>query len=74
MVHDERNRTLAFLLAQLAPPAFPMVFGVLYCDPTLSYDQAVRQQNASAIERSGVGDIDKLLRGGHTWVVAPDAE
>jgi 2-oxoglutarate ferredoxin oxidoreductase subunit beta len=68
-VHDENNRSLAFLLAQLMPPAFPMVFGVLYNDPATSYDQAVTQQNASAIEQKGAGSIDQLLRQGHTWTV-----
>ena len=68
-VHDETNRTLAFLLAQLVPPAFPMAFGVLYQDPRPSYDAAVQAQNAQARERSGDGDIDALLRSGHTWKV-----
>ena len=68
-VHDERNRTLAFLLAQLAPPVFPMVFGVLYCDPGTSYDGAVARQTQSAVEQKGAGSIDALLRQGHTWTV-----
>ncbi len=66
-IHDQTNRVLAFLLAQLSVPAYPMAFGVLYNDPMPSYDSAVGKQNAAAIEKSGVGDIDKLLRSGHTW-------
>jgi 2-oxoglutarate/2-oxoacid ferredoxin oxidoreductase subunit beta len=66
-VHDQTNRVLAFLLAQLSVPAFPMAFGVLYNDPMPSYDAAIAKQNAAAVEKSGVGDIDKLLRSGHTW-------
>jgi 2-oxoglutarate/2-oxoacid ferredoxin oxidoreductase subunit beta len=66
-VHDQTNRTLAFLLAQLAVPEFPMAFGVLYRDPMPSYDASIAQQNTSALEKSGVGEIDKLLRSGHTW-------
>ncbi len=68
-VHDETNRTLAFLLAQLAPPVHPMAFGVLYQDPQPSYDAAVREQNTRAREQKGDGDIDALLRSGHTWTV-----
>jgi 2-oxoglutarate/2-oxoacid ferredoxin oxidoreductase subunit beta len=68
-VHDERNRTLAFLLAQLMPPVFPMVFGVLYCDPGASYDGAVVSQNQAAVSHHGAGSIDALLRQGHTWTV-----
>lgn len=68
-VHDESNRTMAFLLAQLLPPAFPMAFGVLYCDPAPSYEAAVHEQNAGALRKQGAGDIDALLRSGHTWTV-----
>jgi 2-oxoglutarate ferredoxin oxidoreductase subunit beta len=69
VVHDETNRALAFQLAQLGLPAFPMVFGVLYCDPAPSYEQAVVQQNRDVAQKSGAGDIDKLLRSGHVWDV-----
>jgi 2-oxoglutarate ferredoxin oxidoreductase subunit beta len=66
-VHDQTNRTLAFLLANLHLPEFPMAFGVLYCNPVASYDHAVARQNAAAVEKLGSGDMDKLLRSGHTW-------
>ena len=68
-VHDETNRALAFLLAQLSVPEMPMVFGVLYRDPSLSYVEAVTAQNAQAVAKQGKGDIDALLRSGHTWTV-----
>lgn len=67
-VHDQTNRTLAFLLAQLSLPTFPMAFGVLYCDPMPSYDSAVSTQNADASAK-GPADVDRLLRSGHTWKV-----
>lgn len=68
IVHDETNRSLAFMLAQLMPPTFPIALGVLYQDPGPSYEQAVVDQNASAAERN-TGDLDALLRSGHTWTV-----
>jgi len=70
-IHDQTNRTLAFLLSQLSPtmPGFPMAFGVLFNDPMPSYDATVTSQNADVIAKSGRGDIDKLLRSGHTWKV-----
>lgn len=69
-VHDETNRPLAFLLAQLALPDMPMAFGVLYRSPApLSYTDAVVTQNTEAITHSGEGDINALLRSGHTWTV-----
>lgn len=69
IVHDETNRALAFQLAQLMPPNFPMVLGVLYCDPGTSYDAAVVDQNALAVGRAKGADMDALLQSGHTWTV-----
>jgi 2-oxoglutarate ferredoxin oxidoreductase subunit beta len=68
-VHDETNRSMAFILAQLLPPQFPMVLGVLYRDPGQAYDEGVVAQVAEATEKNGEGDIDALLRSGHTWTV-----
>ena len=68
IVHDETNRTLAFLLAQLMPPTFPIALGVLYQDPGPSYEQAVVDQNAAAVTKN-TGDLDALLRSDHTWTV-----
>jgi 2-oxoglutarate ferredoxin oxidoreductase subunit beta len=68
LVHDERNRTLAALLAGLHPPDFPMVLGILYCDPAATYDGDVIAQ----LERAGASDdwsVDELLHRGHTWTV-----
>ncbi len=71
VAHDETNRTLAFLLAQLSLPDMPMAFGVLYRDPQPSYGAAVHAQNAQAVAKLGKGDINALLRSGHTWTVDP---
>ncbi len=70
LVHDEKNRVLAFLLAELAHPAFPVAFGVLFCDPApLSYEAAMVKQAKEVTESLGEGDFDALLRQGHTWQV-----
>jgi len=69
IVHDETNRSLAFLLAQLMPPDFPIVLGVLYCNPGPSYEQSVADQNAAAVASQAGADINSLLRSGHTWTV-----
>ena len=66
LVHDETNRTLASLLVALAPPAFPMALGVLYCDPAVSYEREVEGQMAAAGPR---GDLAELLKKGRTWQV-----
>lgn len=67
LVHDEKNRALAALLASLTPPAFPMVLGVLYCDPATPYDREVETQ----LEAAGTaGDLRALLTKGRTWQVS----
>ena len=69
LVHNEQDRGLAFMLAQLAPPTFPMAFGVLFRANTPTYDHAVAQQNRETAGKLGAGDLGKLLRSGSTWRV-----
>ncbi|MDP6945411.1 MAG: thiamine pyrophosphate-dependent enzyme, partial [Myxococcota bacterium] len=70
LVHDETNHTLANLLAGLRGPDFPVALGVLYCDQSVpAYDQAVHEQLEKARDIKGVGDMNDLLRSGHTWTV-----
>jgi 2-oxoglutarate/2-oxoacid ferredoxin oxidoreductase subunit beta len=70
LVHDETNRTMAFLLAQMEPPAFPMALGVLYCNPAPAYEAQVIGQIEEARKRQGsAADINALLRRGSTWKV-----
>lgn len=68
LVHDETNRPMAFLLAGMEPPTFPMALGVLLRDPAPAYDAAVLAQVADA-QAAGEGDIDQLLNSGHTWTI-----
>ena len=70
LVHDETNRMLAGMLAEIGPPAFPMALGVLYCDPTPSYEAAVMAQIEDAKARTPVSDLNAMLRRGHTWTVS----
>ncbi len=68
VVHDKSNRTLAWLLAELEE-VIPL--GVLYENPDeMSYEQASKAQLNLAAERSGIGDMQKLLESGHTWTIA----
>ena len=68
LVHDETNRVLAGLLSAIRPPDFPEVLGVIYCDPSQSYEAAVADQSERA-KVNGPGDLDKLMRASNTWVV-----
>ena len=65
LVHDETSRPLAQLLAALEPP-FPTAMGVLYCNPTESYEHDVYAQQAAP----GKGDLDALLNSERTWEVS----
>jgi 2-oxoglutarate ferredoxin oxidoreductase subunit beta len=73
MVHDETNRTLAGMLAAMQPPALPVALGVLYCDPAPAYDAQVAAQMTAAVGGAWPapvgGNLDDLLRAGHTWTV-----
>jgi 2-oxoglutarate ferredoxin oxidoreductase subunit beta len=69
LVHDERSLTLANWLAAMEAP-FPVAIGVLYCNPApLSFDAAVQAQAAAVREKTPKGDLNALLRRGHTWQV-----
>jgi 2-oxoglutarate ferredoxin oxidoreductase subunit beta len=68
LIHDETSRPMAFLLGGLEPPRFPIALGVLLRDPAPSYDAGVTAQ-IEAAQAKGVGNLDALLRAGHTWTV-----
>jgi 2-oxoglutarate ferredoxin oxidoreductase subunit beta len=73
LVHDEGNRAQAFLLANLEPPSFPVAVGVLFSskEPAVPFEVGMHDQNRHARAR-GLGDINALMRKGHTWTVDPD--
>jgi 2-oxoglutarate/2-oxoacid ferredoxin oxidoreductase subunit beta len=68
LVHDEKNRLMANMLAALQGPQFPVALGVLYCDPApASYEDDVYAQIRAAGEPRE--SLDALLRQGRTWKV-----
>jgi 2-oxoglutarate ferredoxin oxidoreductase subunit beta len=67
LVHDERNKVMAMMLADLEPPAFPVATGVLYCDPAPSYEREVYEQAKAAGPPRN--DIAELISSGRTWQV-----
>ena len=68
LVHDETNPTLANLLARLQPP-LPVALGVLYCDPTESFDSKLAKQARAKRAAKPNADLNALLRQGRTWRV-----
>ncbi|HEX2732938.1 MAG TPA: 2-oxoacid:ferredoxin oxidoreductase subunit beta [Polyangiaceae bacterium] len=69
LVHDETNPNLALLLARMPFGPFPVALGVLYAHEQESYDSRLSQQLRASQERSGRGDLKKLLNSGETWTV-----
>jgi 2-oxoglutarate ferredoxin oxidoreductase subunit beta len=70
LIHDERDRGLAFLLAQMSHPDFPEAMGVLYRDPEHEpYEALMAQQVEDARQTQGVPDLAALLHEGDTWMV-----
>jgi len=67
-VHDETNRNLATLLAQMDEAGLPVATGILYCNPAPSYEQGLAGL-AESVQSDGHGDLNALLRRGHTWTV-----
>ncbi len=69
MIHDETNRTLATMLAGFSGEEFPVVLGVIYCDPAPSYEAALATLAGDAGEKTTASGLNGLLRRGHTWDV-----
>ena len=68
-VHDETNRGLATMLAQMDPPDYPVALGVLYAEPAPTYESSVHAQIDQATKDGDKADLNKLLRRGQTWTV-----
>jgi 2-oxoglutarate ferredoxin oxidoreductase subunit beta len=69
LVHDETNSTLAFMLARMPYPEFPVALGVLFAEDRPTYDGVVVQQQAAAVQKMGKGSLQKLLNSGSTWEI-----
>lgn len=68
LVHDETNRNIAWMIADLADVK---ALGVLFRDNDAPvYDQGVLAQIEMAKKKKGEGDLNELLRSGHTWTVS----
>ncbi len=69
LVHDEHDQTLAYLLSRMAPPNFPTPLGVLFSTERPTIEALMAQQIEAAVEKSGPGKLDDLLRRGDVWTV-----
>jgi 2-oxoglutarate ferredoxin oxidoreductase subunit beta len=72
LVHDahRENPALAFSLAHLAhQPTGPTPIGIFRDVRRPVYGEAMEQQLETAVEKSGPGDLQKLIHAGDTWTV-----
>lgn len=68
LVHDETNKMMAHMLVELTAPDYPVVCGVIYCNPEESYNDAVHNQ-MDAAKKAKKADFNALIRQGRTWIV-----
>ena len=73
-IHDERDNFKASILVRLFEDprhegAFPRPFGVFYVADRPTHEEKLQGQVKRAKEVKGVGDLDTLLHGGHTWTI-----
>jgi 2-oxoglutarate ferredoxin oxidoreductase subunit beta len=73
-VHDETDRFKAQLLTTFfdnpsVEGHLPRPFGVFYSEDRYRYEEAAQEQIDFAIDKSGKGDLDALLRGKNVWEV-----
>ncbi len=74
-IHDEADRVKAGLLSRFfdnpkTDGHLPRPFGVFYTEQRYCYEDALIEQITTATEKSGKGDLNKLLKGGNTWKIA----
>lgn len=75
LIHDETDKALAALLADMSEPAFPVAIGVLYCKPGHIFEVEIRKMVEKATSEA-TSNLNGVLRQGHTWTVTgdPDSE
>jgi 2-oxoglutarate ferredoxin oxidoreductase subunit beta len=70
LVHDEKSKALAFILAHMNDkPGFPMPLGVFLDIERSTYDEELERQVVSAQEKGGLNDLNDLLTDGQTWEI-----
>ena len=71
LIHDQYDQDPGIhnMLAKLAPPHFPMVFGVIRSAMFPTYDDLVQEQIKYAKDTSKIKCVDDLLNSGETWEI-----
>jgi 2-oxoglutarate ferredoxin oxidoreductase subunit beta len=71
LVHDVHapEPSLAYVLARMDYPEFPVPVGVFRSVEKPTYEELLEAQVQDSISRMGPGDLERLLNSGDTWVV-----
>jgi len=69
LVHDQTDPLIAFMLAHIYWPEFPVPVGVIRDIEKPTHDQMLVEQIAQATAARGAGDLRRLLNAGETWTV-----
>ena len=71
LVHDQYSHDpgIHLMLAKMAPPHFPMAFGVIRSAMYPTYDDMVEDQISNAKNSSKIRCVDDLLNSGETWEI-----
>ena len=71
LVHDiyQKDPSVAFMLARMEQPEFPQPVGIFRAVERPTYEAMMEDQISAAIQKSGVGNLERLLNAGETWVV-----
>jgi len=64
LIHDTKNKTIAYLLSQMNQSTMPVALGIIYCieKPTLD-------SNYTAKLNSHKNNISKIIEKGQTWTI-----
>jgi 2-oxoglutarate ferredoxin oxidoreductase subunit beta len=63
------NMAYAHMLSRMDVPEFPVPLGVFRAVEKPTYDELLEAQIKTTIEKSGPGNLEKLLNSGDTWTV-----
>jgi len=75
LVHDANQDDMAYaeLLARMQGEPFPIPVGVFRAIRKPTFDEMVDKQIRTVVEKTGRGDLEKLLHSGETWTVEAEA-
>lgn len=71
LIHDEHREdpSIAFILAQMQHPEYPVPLGVYRAVERPTYEELLQRQIDEAVARRGEGDLAALFAEGDTWTV-----